>query len=218
MNELLTKEEFDKLPPMFIPNQSESIAKLGAALSKAQGEIKGVKKENEQPHFNSKYADLESCWEACRKPLSDNGLAVIQTNGGSLENQSIITTLVHSSGEWMRGELYMLPDRKGPQAIGAIITYARRYALCAIVGLSPTDDDGYGRLGSGKGGKVTSNDVLVNEIQIEYAEKHCELNDGEIIEKLMWLYSKSEIKDLTVSELKAWAEEDGWGKKNKEEE
>ena len=61
-------------------NQSESIAALAAALSKAQASITGALKDSANPFFKSKYADLASCWDACRKPLTDNGLAVIQTS------------------------------------------------------------------------------------------------------------------------------------------
>ena len=57
---------------------SEQINELGAALAKAQGLIEGAKKDSANPFFKSKYADLASVWEACRKHLSDNGLSVTQ--------------------------------------------------------------------------------------------------------------------------------------------
>lgn len=121
--------------------QSESIAALAAALSKTQAAIEGASKDKNNPFFKSKYADLSSVWDACRGPLTDNGLAVVQTtepNGGSV---AIITTLVHSSGEWIRGKLSIKPVKEDPQSIGSAITYARRYALAAIVGVCPEDDD-----------------------------------------------------------------------------
>ena len=59
--------------------QSDNIAELAAALSKAQGEITGALKDSSNPFFKSKYADLASCWDACRKQLAANGLSVIQT-------------------------------------------------------------------------------------------------------------------------------------------
>lgn len=50
--------------------------------------------------------------------------------------------LLHTSGD-MRQGFYPLPDpdRYGPQDLGKAITYARRYALCALVGLFPGGDD-----------------------------------------------------------------------------
>ena len=50
--------------------------------------------------------------------------------------------LMHSSGQWIQSE-YLLPmDKVTPQGAGAAITYARRYALQALVGIPSVDDDG----------------------------------------------------------------------------
>ena len=121
--------------------QSESIAALAAALSKAQADITGALKDSNNPFFKSKYADLASCWDACRKQLAVNNLAVIQTTEVTEAGTVLVTTLAHSSGEWMRGTLPVLTKDSGPQAQGSGITYARRYALAAIVGLAQIDDD-----------------------------------------------------------------------------
>jgi hypothetical protein len=121
--------------------QSESIAALAAALSKAQADITGALKDSSNPFFKSKYADLASCWDACRKQLAANNLAVIQTTEVTEAGTVLVTTLAHSSGEWMRGTLPVVTKDNGPQAQGSGITYARRYALAAIVGLAQIDDD-----------------------------------------------------------------------------
>jgi hypothetical protein len=123
--------------------KSESIGKLAEALAKAQGAIEGAKKDQANPFFRSKYADLSSVWEACRKPLSDNGLSIVQTTyGDDPERVSVETMLIHSSGEWMYSRLTMRPTKSDPQGIGSCITYARRYSLAAMVGVAPEDDDG----------------------------------------------------------------------------
>lgn len=122
--------------------QSESIAKLAEALSKAQGKIKGASKDTANPFFKSKYADLASVWDACREQLSAHGLSVIQTTDNAPEGVCVVTTLAHSSGEWIRGKLTMQPVKNDPQGVGSAITYARRYALAAMVGVAPEDDDG----------------------------------------------------------------------------
>ena len=121
--------------------QSESIAALAAALSKAQADITGALKDSSNPFFKSKYADLASCWDACRKQLAANGLCVIQTTGMTDAGLVLITTLAHSSGEWIVGYLPVAAKDSSPQAQGSGITYARRYALAAIVGLAQIDDD-----------------------------------------------------------------------------
>ena len=126
--------------------QSETIGALAAALAKAQGAMEGAPKDANNPFFKSKYADLASVWGACRKQLSDNGLAIVQAAFGDTYDQApsvigVATTLVHDSGEWMRGTISMIPDKPGPQAAGSVLTYCRRYALAAMVGVYQEDDD-----------------------------------------------------------------------------
>jgi hypothetical protein len=145
-------------------NKSDSIKELAAALCKVQAELRGFKEDSTNPFFNSKYGDLTSVWAAIRKPLTDNGLSVVQTidhcdpmqalpeminkRGEVLPHPgdpvTIETTLLHSSGEWISGRLEIRADKPGPQAIGIAITYGRRYSLAAIVGVAPEDDDGEG--------------------------------------------------------------------------
>jgi hypothetical protein len=135
--------------------QSQSIAKLAAALCKAQSQMEGAKKNSSNPHFKNSYADLESVWDACRKPLTDNGLAVIQAPEGEGDHVVLETMLVHTSGEYISRRLPIRPTKNDPQGVGSAITYARRYALMAMVGLAPEDDDGEaasGRGSSPKGG------------------------------------------------------------------
>ena len=121
---------------------SETIGALAHALSKAQAEIDGAAKDSTNPYFSSKYADLASVWAACRGPLAAHGLAVVQTVTSREGRDLLVTTLVHSSGEWMRGEIPLLLSKADMQGLGSAITYARRYGLAAIVGVSPEDDDG----------------------------------------------------------------------------
>ncbi len=126
-------------------NKSDNIGELAKALSKTQSEIKGAIMDSENPFFKSKYADLTSVWEACRKPLTDNGLAVIQTGvclSEHPERVAIETTLVHASGEWMSGIISARPVKDDPQSLGSCVTYLRRYSLSALVGICPEDDDG----------------------------------------------------------------------------
>lgn len=123
-------------------NKSEQINELAAALAKAQGAIQGAVKDSTNPFFKSNYADLASVWGSCRKALCENGLAVIQTTDeANLELVTVQTTLTHSSGQWVSGSLSMKPVKADPQGIGSAISYARRYALAAMVGIYQEDDD-----------------------------------------------------------------------------
>lgn len=132
---------------------SISVASIFAALAKAQGEMKGAKKDATNPHFKQKYADLASIWDACRVALSENGLCVIQTTSqAGAVGVCVVTTMGHSSGEWVRGEMYVPVSKQDAQGFGSAITYARRYALAAIVGVAPEDDDGEAAVGTPRPG------------------------------------------------------------------
>jgi hypothetical protein len=126
---------------------SETLGKLSEALAKAQGEIKGAKKDSDNPFFHSHYADLASVLEACREPLSKNGLAIVQLPGQNGEGLFIDSVLLHSSGEWISGRLHIKPVKEDPQGIGSAVTYGRRYGLQALVGIAPEDDDGEAAMG-----------------------------------------------------------------------
>ncbi len=122
---------------------SETIGALATALAAAQSTMHGARKDTANPFFKSKYADLASCWDAARAELPSQELCVIQTTRPSEKDEVIvITRLAHSSGEWIEGELALPVSKADAQGYGSALTYARRYGLCAIVGIAPEDDDG----------------------------------------------------------------------------
>lgn len=122
-------------------DESETIGKLADALAKAQAVMKPAAKDSTNPHYNSKYADLASIHEACREPLSSNGIAVTQRVTSSMEGVRVSTKLIHASGEWMKDSLFLPVTQKTPQGFGSAITYARRYSLAAMVGIAAEEDD-----------------------------------------------------------------------------
>ena len=121
---------------------SAPINELAKALSALQGELTPVKKDATNPFYKSKYADLSSIWTACHKLLASHELAVIQTTrvgpGGAT---ILVTTLLHSSGQQLSGEYPLHPVKADPQSLGSALTYARRYALCAILGITAEGED-----------------------------------------------------------------------------
>ena len=130
--------------------QSNEIDKLAEALAKAQGVMAGAKKDSLNPFFKSNYADLASVWEAIRKPLSDNGLSVVQGTEHSSEGLIVTSMLMHESGQWVAGALPVKADKPGLQAIGKEISYARRYLLSAQCGVYQVDLDADDDQGGGK--------------------------------------------------------------------
>ena len=125
--------------------QSEKIANLAKALSIVQGKLTHAKKDSANPFFKSKYADLESVWDACRSLLADNNLAVAQFPGTYSEldkSMSLTTILTHKSGEYISHEMSVPVTKADAQGAGSALTYMRRYALAAVVGVVQADDDG----------------------------------------------------------------------------
>lgn len=126
--------------------QSDHINELFTALSKAQGELKNADKNSINPHYRSKYADLSEFIDVSREPLSKYNLAVTQTMGKDEQGiLSLITTLGHSSGQWIKSVFPLIcKDDKNIQSWGSSITYIRRYCFGAILGIAPDepDDDG----------------------------------------------------------------------------
>lgn len=129
--------------------QSEQINELAAALAKAQSAFTHATKDSKNPHFGNRYADLASVWEAIRGPMTEAGLSVSQsTDITEHGNVVLFTTLLHSSGQWLRSRYPIMPVKSDPQGYGSALTYARRYCLAAIVGITQDDDDG--NAGSGR--------------------------------------------------------------------
>jgi len=126
-----------------IMQQSESIANLAKALSIVQGNLTYASKDSANPFFKSKYADLESVWDSCRNLLADNGLSVIQMPGNYFEGRMwLITRLCHASGEWIEQEMSIPVAKQDAHGCLAAITYMRRGALAAFLGIVQADDDG----------------------------------------------------------------------------
>ena len=121
---------------------SDEIGELAKALSVARKDFKPVIKDASNPFFKSKYADLAGVIESTSEALSKNGLVVIQSPRLKENRVSVTTLLAHSSGQWLRDELELPLSKFDAQGAGSAITYARRYAYQAIVGVAAEDDDG----------------------------------------------------------------------------
>jgi len=109
------------------------------ALCKFQAKLPTVEKKRQSYQF--KYADLTDIWDAIRKPLTDNGLSVIQLiDTDDSGNTYVITKLCHVSGECIESRTMVAFTAKKPQELGALFTYNRRYALSAMLGIVSDED------------------------------------------------------------------------------
>lgn len=122
-------------------NTSEQINELATALSKTQGEMGHASKDTSNPFFKSKYADLASVIDASRPSLAKNNLSVSQVASCSLNGWVVISRLMHSSGQWIEGSTPILNTKGDAQGFGSAMTYARRYGMSALIGLTQDDDD-----------------------------------------------------------------------------
>jgi hypothetical protein len=118
--------------------KSESIKEIATALCRFQGSIEKIKKTNVNPYFKSAYASLSDILDVIREPLTENGLSFVQFPKGLY---GLETMLMHTSGEWLSEWYEMVPTKNDPQGAGSVITYQRRYALGAILGLNIDVDD-----------------------------------------------------------------------------
>lgn len=120
---------------------SESINEIAAALAKAQAGMKNATLNKVNPHFRSKYADLAGIRDTVVPVLAQHGIAVTQTLGADQEGRSyVMTRIVHTSGQWIESQCLIL-GAGDMQKMGSAITYARRYSLSAICGISADEDD-----------------------------------------------------------------------------
>lgn len=122
--------------------QSEHLDELFAALSAFQGEIKNV--ERTRTGEFGLYADLSDIWKCVRQSLASHGLAITQPilPYGSDGAMACVTCLAHKSGQYMKQAMPLTPGLS-LQALAGEITYARRIAMAAALGLSADwDDDG----------------------------------------------------------------------------
>lgn len=121
---------------------SDSIKELAAALAKAQAEFKVADKNQKNPFFKSNYADFQSVVGSSRPSLTKNGLSVTQTITVHAEgDQSLVTTLMHSSGEWIKSASRISPQKTDIQSFSSYITYLKRISYASLVGVVAGDED-----------------------------------------------------------------------------
>lgn len=131
---------------------SDTIGAIAAALAKAQGELTNPEKSLiatvRSPFPNEadrtfRYASLASGLDIVRKSLGQHEIATVQTtaidqNSGQIR---LTTLLAHTSGEWISSDWPVCPISEAtPHRMGAALSYARRYALFALVGIAGEDD------------------------------------------------------------------------------
>ena len=158
-------------------NTSEAIDLVSAAISAAQGTMKPAEMGATNPHFRSKYADLASVIHAIKEPLAKNGLGVLQDvqtvadEGGAFIGVSVLTRILHKSGQWIElGPLTIPLAKVDAHGLGAAVTYSKRYAVVAALGVSGSDIDDDGNAAITIGSRVTAKKpALVTDADLDEA-------------------------------------------------
>lgn len=123
---------------------SETIGELTKGLAKFHSQLKQPKLNSENPFFHKNYLDLTGLQSAVDEAMKGTGLSYIQLVAGSNGQPTVRTVILHESGEFISSDtLQLRPDKTNPQGQGSAITYAKRYQLGAMFGISgEADDDG----------------------------------------------------------------------------
>jgi hypothetical protein len=189
---------------------SDTIGAIGGALAKAQNAMKPAVKDANNPAFKSKYADLAAVWEACRGPLTANGIGVVQDVILLGDKIAVSTRLVHSSGEWIEfGPLPVPSMKQDAHGVGSATSYARRYGLSAAVGITADDDDGNAAAGKGNGQPELVREPVARALPHGYAEWLTDMraaaDEGTAQLEKAWKASRSEYRaHIQATEPATW--------------
>ena len=120
---------------------SEEIGKLAQALLKVQRQLQPALKDADNPFTKSRYATLNSVMDSCRQALLDNGIWLCQYPPVESGCLGLVTKLTHAeSGQWQASLAVVPLPRADPQGVGISMTYIRRYALSAMLGIVTEED------------------------------------------------------------------------------
>jgi hypothetical protein len=166
--------------------KSNTIGEIAKALSTFHVKVDKIKKDAKNPFFKSSYASLSNILEVIDIPLAESGLTFAQF---PTDEHGLTTILMHGeSGEWLEANYKMKPVKDDPQGVGSCITYQRRYALSAILGLNIDDDD--------DGNHATHGGSTPEKA----ADNRPWLNDGEMLDKAI---AKLQAGTTTIEKIKA---------------
>jgi len=160
--------------------QTDDIKDLVAALSKAQGKMEPAKFNKGNPHFKSRYADFKSCMDACRAPLSENGLSIMQSCEDINGRLTLVTMLAHASGQWVKSDFPLVPKNMDSQSIGSAMTYGKRYSLCCMLGIVADEEDDDGEASQGRGNSQPYKKPVAQNSYNPPKEKPTTINEAQV--------------------------------------
>ena len=168
---------------------SETLTKLAPALLAAQKTIGNAKKQATNPHYKTKYANLESVIEATKDALNEQGIVIIQTVSQVYSGViNVVTRLMHESGEYIEDIASAPLTKQDAQGVGSAVTYLRRYSLAAICSITQEDDDG-----------ESAKEVGISKAQVVVIQTSMEKN-ADMIKKALDYFKASDLTKLTQAQ------------------
>ena len=147
---------------------SETIKDLAKALVAANKTVENPKKNAVNPHFKNRYSTLDAVIEAYKKSYLDNGISVLENPKTEDNKIGVEITLLHESGQFITHDPFMLPPGKNDaQGHGSSITYARRYALSAVMNIAADEDDDGNAASTPKGNQAPPPSNLITASQMK---------------------------------------------------
>lgn len=195
---------------------SDQINELATALAKAQKQIKPATATAWNPHFKKNYADLTSVWEACREALASNSLSVSQAAGKDESGKPVLETrLIHSSGQWIESVMPLILQRQDMQGLGSAITYSRRFALAAIVGVAPEEEDDDGNEASKNSKHSGQRGTALTETKVQGASASSSVPPRPLTGPALPLgSSQNNPTDKDIDDFQAFLKRQGWANRD----
>ena len=183
---------------------SESIAKLAKALKEAQKEMGGAIKDSNNPFYKSSYADLTAVLKTVKEPLAKHGFSFCQFPISDENGVGVCTRLMHETGEYIENEFVLPLSKPDPQAAGAAITYARRYALASVLGIPQVDDDAESLMLRNESSDEPSKEVIfLPDVYVKKIKKWLK-DTGKNEMKFCDYYKVTSVPLMTAAQYKHW--------------
>lgn len=169
----------ERITKHYQQRESTAINEVALNLAKAQGEMEAATKNNVNPFFKSTYASFADIVRCSRPALAKYGLSVIQIIFFDEErNMTLETRLMHASGQWISSFMPITPPKDDPQGRGSYITYMKRYAYAALVGVYTEDED--------DDGEKAMHSAAKQESSGRYTKKNYEKINTEQVKNIMF--------------------------------
>jgi len=192
--------------------KSSSVKNIAKALLTFQVKVDRIKKDAKNPFFKSSYASLTNIQDSVHDALVESGLVYSQLPDGE---HGLTTIIIHTeSGEFLQSTYQMKPVKEDPQGVGSCITYQKRYALAAALGLRIDEDDDANKA-SGRESSTTmynhkslekNGKPLITNVQFKNACDRLRAGEIDVFQKVLDTYSLESKQKSILESIKEQAE------------